>query len=991
MMKIPDSVAAIQKDAVISGFTVVRVEDIPDMELRSIELVHNKSGARHLHLASMDSEKLFSVAFRTPPPDDTGLPHILEHSVLCGSRRYPLKELFVELNKYSMATYINASTYPDRTLYPCASMNHTDFTNLMRVYADAAFFPLLLKDHFRQEGHHFEILADGSLDIKGVVYNEMRGYYSDPDIILQRHIEQILFAGNAYSNDSGGDPDVIADLTFEDFVNFHKTYYHPSNSWILTYGDSDLPAVLDILDKEYLSKFEAMKIESTIKPLPRWENPKSAVYSYPIDKDEDPTRKTDVAVAFSTNDRRDLMETLAMKVISSYLLDNSASPLRKSLIDSKLGEELGGSGYLDWQRDTWFVVVLKGSEEENAKPVEDLCLDVLRHEVENGFNKEKVAASLRELELTAREIRPQYPLKLMANVFASWLYDSDPLSQLRVGQCLDDLHAAINNQPGYLEEIARKHLLDNPHRLRIALVPDGNFAAEKEKARADRLKRVLDGMSPAEKDEVRRVAKELEDVQSAPNAPEAVATLPRLKRSDVSPNPIPLEFSQEKAGGFDILDVKVQSGGIDYLQICLDLGYMDEELLDYLPLFAETLGKCGAAGFDYAEMAEREAACTGGVEFAAGITSHIDGPERARLRMTGWLKALGGDWPRALAVLADRMFKPEFTDKNRLKDIVLQSRIGWRNQIVPMGSRYAGLYSSQYLNPAAALSERLDGCTQARFVERLAESIDANLDTIIDRFEAIRHDIAARAVLYASQVGSRDAFGETIAWLDRNAPYFKRDKHTLRPPMPEKGSSPRRIGLAASSDVNYVAAALPAPPEGSPDSPALRLLGEQLTFGYLWNEIRIKGGAYGVGAVNMGARGAFQLYSFRDPSINRTLDIYGSLPNYVATQMDLSPEEVEQAIIGTIKTLDHQVRASSAAPLALMRWLGGETEEFRRKYRSTLLGLTAADVKKAADTVFKHLADAPICVMSNREKLSAENMADNSRTLVIESLWDAEN
>ncbi len=358
--------------------------------------------------------------------------------------------------------------------------------------------------------------------------------------------------------------------------------------------------------------------------------------------------------------------------------------------------------------------------------------------------------------------------------------------------------------------------------------------------------------------------------------------------------------------------------------------------------------------------------------------------------MTGWLKALGGDWDKALAVFADRMFRPEFTDKNRLKDIILQSRIGWRNQIVPMGSRYAGLYSSQYLNPAAALSERLDGCTQARFVERLAENIDAKLDSVIERFEAIRHDISARAVLYASQVGSRQAFGETVAWLDQNANYFKRDKHTLRPPEPEKLSTSPRVGLAASSDVNFVAAALPAPPEASPISPALRLLGEQLTFGYLWNEIRVKGGAYGVGAVNMGARGSFQLYSFRDPSINRTLDIYASLPEYVAKQMDLSPEEVEQAIIGTIKTLDHQVRASSAAPLALMRWLGGETPEFRRKYRSTLLGLTSADIQKAADTVFKHLADAPICVMSNREKLKAENQADNGRDLVIESLWDTE-
>ncbi len=970
----------------VSGFTVLRLEDLPDVGMAAAELRHKQSGARMLHLAADDPENLFAVAFRTPPPDDTGLPHILEHTVLCGSQRYPVKDPFVELLKTSLATFLNAMTYPDRTVYPCSSMNPADYRNLLRVYADAVFFPILSEDHFRQEGHHLEFTPEGKLSIKGIVYNEMRGVYSDPEGILDRHIQHLLFASNAYGRDFGGDPAVIPSLTYADFVKFHQTYCHPSNAWIFTYGNIDPLGTMELLDKEYLSKFQQIELDTAIKTLERWQEPHHAEFPYPLDKNDDPGRKTDISLAWAANDRRDLLTTLAMKVIDGYLLDNSASPLRKDLIDSRLGEELGSSGYADYQRDTFFAVTLKGSEKESADAMERLCLETIRREAENGFDKEKVASSLRQLELSAREIRPQYPLRLIDLVYTSWLYDSDPLSQLRVSQRLDELRHIIETRPGYLENLALEQLADNQHRLRVVLVPDSGYVERKDREQNQLLCAMLDAMSDATRSEVRKTAERLEEMQSEGNSPEALATLPRLALSDVSPDPIPLECHVEQAGGFDILDVPAYSGGVGYLQLCLDLGYLEDEYVDYLPLFAETLGKCGAAGLDYAAMAEREAAAVGGLEFSAGITSHIAGPDRARLRLTGWIKALDGEWDKGLGVLADRLFQPDFTDKERLRDIILQSRMAWRNQVVPAGNAYAALYAGRSLSKAMALSERLSGCSQARFVDRLASDLDGCLDQVIRRFDAMHALILGQARLYASQVGSKAAFAATKAWLNANAVCFARRAQSLVPPEPVAAGSVR-IGLAAPADVAYVARVLPGPAVSSPEAPALLLLGLQLSYGYLWNEIRVKGGAYSARAAFDGARGVFQFSSFRDPAIAGTLSVYDGVPAYIRQDMDLSPSGLEQAIIGTVKSLDQPVRPSSAAALALARWLGGETEEFRKDFRSRLLALQASDIRHAAGAVFANLASAPVCALSSREKLTAENR--NGANLQIEPLWDA--
>ncbi len=971
----------------LHGFEIVRTVDIAKMSLTAVELRHGKSGARMLHLGADDAENLFSVAFRTPPPDDTGLPHILEHSVLNGSRRYPVKDPFVELLKTSLATFLNAMTYSDRTAYPCASMNPRDFHNLMRVYCDAAFFPLLTEDTFLQEGHHLEFLPDGSPAIKGVVYNEMRGVYSNPNSIMMRHLLQRVYRSNTYGRDSGGDPVSIPELTYDDFVRFHRAYYHPANAWIFTYGDVPLADTLAILDSEYLGKFDRIDIDTAIGPLERWARPENAVFPYPIDADESPENKTDIALMWAANDCRDIIESLSLMVIDLYLLDNAASPLRKALIDSKLGEEVGDAGYGDFQRDTCFILTLKGSEPERAEAVEKLCLDVVARECENGFDREKVAAALRRFELTTREIKSEYPLQLMERVFGAWLYDTDPLGLIRITDRLAELHAAMEKDPRHLEKIAKKWLVDNPHRLRVSLVPDKQFAARNERENSRRLKGMVDRMSDAGRQEADKIAKRLHERQSEDNSAEALATLPRLAKSDVSPRPLPLAYEVDHVAGREFLRVPMFSAGISYLDMSLRLEGLNGEDLDYLPLFCEALGKTGAAGLDFAEMAAREASCTGALDFSAGVTSHVEGIERSAIRMGVWLKALDADWEKALGVMADRLFRADFSDTERLRDIILQSRMSWRNAVVPHGNFYASLYAARSLTPAAAALERLKGCTQARFVDRLAADIDAALKILPGRFATLRDKILAGADIAVSQVGSDAAVALGRGWLADNAARFASPGAA-----PLAGVKPEqtRVGLAAPSDIAFGALPLIAPPMTSPDAPALTLLSTQLSYGYLWNEIRAKGGAYGAHARYEPARGVFSLGSYRDPNINRTLAAFAGTGDFIARDMDLSPPAVEQSIIGAIKTLDRPIRPPAAAAVALARHLGGETEKFRREFRARLLSLDADRIRGAAARLFAGLGEAPVCVLASREKIEEEN-GKTDRPLAVEPVFSSEN
>ncbi len=977
----------LQTDDVLHGFRVTHITPLQALQTVAYQLTHEKSGARLLHLHNGDPENLFAVAFRTPPPNDTGLPHILEHTVLCGSRKYPVKDPFVELLKTSLATFLNAMTYPDKTVYPCASMNEKDFFNLADVYCDAVFHPLITEAHFKQEGHHFDFATPGDTEsplvIKGIVYNEMKGAYSDLDGTIDRKTKLSICPDNAYGHDSGGDPDQIPSLTYDQFVNFHKTYYHPSNSLIFIYGNIPTEQHLAFLDRIYLSDFSRISIDTTIEAQPRWNGPKQETIPYPIGSEEDPEGKAAVVLTYLTCDITDAIRSLSMFLLSDYLLGNAASPLRKALIDSKLGEDLVQSGYFSYQRDTFFCVGLRGTEAEHTDTLSGLVQEVCSDLVQEGLDKGKVEASFHRLEISSREIQPRYPLLLMDRAYRTWLYDADPLHILQLNEHLKELRRRYETEENFLEAQLEEMIVNNPHYTLLTFTPDSDYVAGRERAFLKRMEEQKGEMSKEELEGLALEAGKLDEMQSAPNTPKALASLPRLSLSDVPPDPFELDTTKEVVAGRPLLLTDIFSNGMGYLNLAFDLRGLEDDLVDLLPLFADALTMMGAAGMDYAAMAEREAAHTGGVNASVIMGGRTDHPEFVQPLLILSAKALDEKLPRMLDILSDRFLRGDLADLGRLKDVVLQGRAAWRSDIVPNGNHYASLYASRHLSRSDALAERIGGISQLRTYDGFVNTFDKDQEAIVEKLFRIRDFLLARGRATASFVGAREQQKRLTPWLEELLSALK-DEAPEDEQVDFEPSMEAREGIAAPAEVAFVATAFPAIPAGHPDAPALLLLGFQLSFGYLWNEVRVKRGAYGARAGYEPTSGLFRLASYRDPCIRETLETYESVVSHVHSEMDLSPSTLEQAIIGTIKTLDQPIRPGPAVGLALSRHLRKETPEFRKRFRSRLLSLQGEDFRRVAkETLEPAFRTAPVCVLSSREKLTEANKSLGKKGLSI--------
>ena len=981
---------SLQVNDELHGFRVQSVTPVPGIRANAIQLEHIKSGARLLHIHAADEENLLAIAFRTPPSDDTGLPHILEHTVLCGSKKYPVKDPFVELVKTSLATFLNAMTYSDKTVYPCASMVEKDFYNLAGVYCDAVFHPIISEKHFKQEGHHLDFAEPGNTEsdliVKGIVYNEMKGVYSDLDSITFKHITEDLCPDNTYGHDSGGDPDYIPDLTYEQFVDFHKTYYHPSNSLIFLFGDIPTEKHLAFLDQACLDAFDRIEIDTTIAPQPRWSEPKKATVPYPFGPDDDPKDKCAVTVSFLTNEQTDVVRSLSMDILGLYLLHNAASPLRKALIDSKLGDELTSSGYFDGQRDTLFTVGMKGTSEDRADKIAQLILDVCRREAENGLDKDKVSAAFHRFEMSTREIQGMYPLKLMGQVYMSWLYDADPLYHLRLDEHLATLHQRYESEEGFFENTLRELVVENPHYVIHTFAPDQTYVSRREEAFRNTMAERKATLSQDQLNEIAREAAELDAMQSKPNPPEALATLPRLSLSDVSSEPVKLPVEVDQASGCPLLRSDVFANGMNYLHLAVDLSGIDDDLIDYLPLFTDILRKMGAGGDDFVVTAEREAACTGGIGANLSATGRIEDPTHVQPFLYVSSKALDAKLNDMLGLLTDRLFKSDLTDVNRFRDVLMQGRVSRNSNIIPAGSQYAALYAARQLSRNGAINERIGGITQVKMFNAWANDFDTHCNELIEKLGRIQSFIANRQRITTSFVGGDAQFDATRSYL---ASTFA----TLNDsPFGEESSSFTRTlntreGIASASEVAFVARAFPSIGLDHDLAPAMMLLGSHLSYAYLWEEVRVKGGAYGSHARYNGANGLFNFTSYRDPNVTKTLDAYAGIGNYVNERMDLSDEAIEQAIIGTIKSLDQPIRPSQAVGTALARHLKHETDEFRKAFRSRLMALTKNDILSSVnDVILPAFATSPICVLSSREKLENANTELGDRPLKITDL-----
>lgn len=961
----------------LNGFKVLRVEKLAGIRATAYELVHEKTGAKLLHLHSSEKENVYAIGFRTPPADSTGLPHILEHAVLAGSQKYPLKDVFKELMRSSMQTFINAFTYPDKTIYPVASQIEADFFNLARIYTDLVFNPRLLPETFSQEGHHLEFTEpdnpSSALTISGIVYNEMKGAYSSPNSIIYKTIQENLFPDTVYAHDSGGDPDFIPALTYETFCKYHRTYYSPSNARFFIYGN--IPTVKHLLFlEEILKNSRRVKVDSFIKSQRRLTKPRILERTYPADRSEAKKGKISVNVAWLLSENTDYENSLLLEIISGLLVGNSASPLRKALIDSGLGEDLTPvSGMESELKQLMFCVGLRNTKKNAAPIVEKLIFDSLKNIVKTGYDKDLIEGILHQIEFHGKEIvRGSYPygISLMSYVFQAWLHDGDPLIGLDFPRIIEKIRKLWFEDPLLFQKMTKKWFLDNRHRLLVVMKPDSGFNRKKEKEYRKKMAGLRASLTRAQRQEINRQAQELKKFQSEPDSAEAVATIPKLKLRDIPRVVDTIPSKEILLNGATALVHDIFTDDIAYIDFVFDLAPVPEELQLYLPLLGKMMSGMGAAGLSYEDMARRISLTMGGFgyELTAGLTAD------SRLTWQKMIfsgKALYRNIPETLNIFGDILCRGDLSDEARMKDLIAERKNNLQSAIVPSGHIFAKRSAGAALSLPAYRDEQWNGRSQLLFVQQTADKYPAERKELIEKLTELKKIIFRRNNLIinltADKDGIRRAKKSILPMLDK-LPTGTVRKNNFQPVF-----SSVRTGVALSTQVSYVARVLKSPAYTHSDSALLMIAAKELSNEYLYKHIRVQGGAYGATSSYEPSMGLFSFLSYRDPQLVKTLQVFRNAGDFIS-QRELSAEEMERAIISTISMMDKPMDPSGRGDAALMRYISGVTDKMRRKFREDVLSATPQKLKEAMKKYFSRASKTEmVAVYSSEEKLREAN------------------
>jgi Zn-dependent M16 (insulinase) family peptidase len=941
----------------LHGFEVRDITPLEELNATLYQLRHHGSGARLVHLATADDNNLFAVGFHTPPPDSTGVAHILEHTVLCGSRNYPVRDPFFSMLKRSLNTFMNALTSSDWTLYPFSSMNGKDFYNLMDIYLDAAFYPLLRERDFRQEGHRLEFAdpADpsSSLEFKGVVYNEMKGAMADPSSLISRRLNQALFPTTAYGKNSGGEPSDIPNLTWEDLRNFHATYYHPGNAFFFTSGNFPLEKHLEKIESRVLSRFKPCEAAGGIGDEVRFAEPKRVTETFPVDPGEPVEKKSMVQVAWLTCPIADNFERTSLSLLSTLLLGNPAAPLYQALMESRLGQNLAPStGYHDDYRETYFAAGLQGTDPEAAEEIEKLVLSVLEKSARDGFNLERIEAAMQQLEFAHREVTgDQYPyaLILLMRLIGPWIHNDDPVSPLQLSHDLDRIRRELEAGP-FFENLIRKHLLGNPHRVTLLLKPDPERKGREERETAQKLAKIREKLTEEDRE---RIVREARDLQAAQEAEEDLSCLPTLELADIPAEERPVPSKPSTVEGISLRWFDQPTNGIGYFLAHLDAENLPEDLRPFVPLFCAALTHMGAAGHTWQEMAERIAAATGGIRASTAILEDpgkLDG-FGAVVEIRG--KALIRNQGRMFEIFSDLFGAPEFTDLDRLQTVVNQVKTNLDNSIPGSGHSYAARGAASDLTPGARLRDQWAGLAQVRFVREIAALKPEDLAGTAEKLKAIGKILLRRRGLRCALTAEKAAFPVIEAALAPFLKEFPSGEGTGAAAVVSFTPAPGRKGWTASLPVAYVTRVFRAVPFSHPDAAALMVLARLLRAGFLHREIREKGGAYGGMATFDPEAGLFSLLSYRDPQLTRTLNVYREAAEWAAAG-SFGGEEIKEAILAVFSDLDRPLSPGGKGTREFAYLRQGLTPEMRRRLRE---GVLAADGEKLADVARRYLLE----------------------------------
>ena len=970
----------------LTAYEVIRDKELSDLKSRGVLLKHQKSGARVLLMENDDENKVFAIGFRTPPSDSTGVPHIMEHSVLCGSREFPVKDPFVELVKGSLNTFLNAMTYPDKTVYPVASCNDKDFQNLMHVYMDAVFYPNIYQNDktFRQEGWSYHLDdPDGELTLSGVVYNEMKGAFSSPEGVLDRVILNSLFPDTSYANESGGDPEVIPELTYEQFLDFHRKYYHPSNSYIYLYGDMDMEEKLRWLDEKYLSDFDQIEVDSEIRNQQPFTEMKEIVQEYSIASDENISDNTYLSYNKVIGTSLDEKLYLAFQILDYALLSAPGAPLKKALLDAGIGKDIMGS-YDNGVYQPIFSVIAKNANIEQKEAFIRVIEDTLKNIAENGIDRKSLRAGINYHEFRFREADfGNYPRGLMygLQLFDSWLYDDEkPFIHMEAIPTFEFLKSQV--ETGYFEELIQTYLLDNTHGSIVIIRPEQGRTARMDRELAEKLQSYKDSLSPEEIQKLVQDTKELEEYQEEESAPEDLEKIPVLHREDISREIAPICNDEKEIDGVKMIHHNVETNGIGYVTLMFDLSGIKEEKLPYVGILQSVLGIIDTTNYEYGELFNEINVHTGGIgtslELYTDVTKVKEKDFRATFEIKG--KALYPKMDVLLSMMREILMESKLDDEKRLKEILAMLKSRLQMSFLSSGHTTAALRSLSYTSPIAKFKDDTDGIGYYEVVKEIEEDFEGHKEELIRSLKAIAAKIFREdnmMISYTSAEEGLELMEKAFAAVGSRLSDAADAGADADAAGTDEVSGPcilhcrkRNEGFKTSSKVQYVARTGNFIDGGAEYTGALQILKVILSYDYLWLNLRVKGGAYGCMS-GFGRSGEGYFVSYRDPNVEETNQVYEGIVDYLE-HFDADDRDMTKYVIGTISALDTPMTPADQGARGLSAYLSGVTGEMLQEERDQILAARQEDIRALAPLVRAVLDTGSLCAIGNDEKIEGK-------------------
>ncbi|WP_087677888.1 insulinase family protein [Garciella nitratireducens] len=950
------------------GFKLISQKEIKEVNGVGRLFIHEKSGAQLYHIENKDDNKVFSISFRTPPEDSTGVSHILEHSVLCGSRKFPIKEPFVELAKGSLNTFLNAMTFPDKTMYPIASQNEKDFLNLMDVYLDAVFYPNIYENPYilKQEGWHYEIEdVNEEIRYKGVVYNEMKGAFSSPDSVLARKTQEVLFPDSPYGMESGGDPEYIPDLSQEQFLAFHKKYYHPANSYLYIYGNGNILEYLKFIDKEYLSNFEKKEVDSEIPVQKSFDKPKEVAIEYPISRGEKEKDKTFLSLNFVIGKSTNVETYLAFDILIYLLLQTSSAPLKRALIDADLGKDVTGF-FENSILQPIFSIIVKNSNPEKKEKFQTVVFETLEKLVKEGIDKKLIEAAINRYEFNLREADyGSYPKGLMyaIQMMDSWLYDADPVVHLEYEETLKKVKKALTTN--YFENMIEKYLLNNNHCALILLKPKKGLAEEREKATREKLAKFKESLS---KEEIKKLVQEtmaLRKRQMTPDSPEQLNTIPLLNIEDINPNVEKLPLEEKKEEDTDILFHPLFTNGIAYVNLYFDTNIIPQKLIPYISLLSQLLGKLSTEKYNYEDLSNEINANTGGIQFSTEAFEENGSDEQYYPKFIIKSKALVDKLPKLHSLIAEIMLHTKFSEEKRLKQIIQESKSKIERIMQNSGHLVVVRRLYSYFSPTGHYLELLNGIEYYKFLVDLEENFDNKKLEIKENLMKVSQLIFNKNQLLISITAEEKDYNKFIQKLPTLIQQLNiQNNNSVEYRFDFKA---KNEGLMTSSEVQYVGKGYNFKKLGHSYTGSLQVLKTILSYDHLWNRIRVQGGAYGA-FFNAGRDGNIYFVSYRDPNLIETLKAYDATSKYLKN-FDVDEREMRKYIIGTISGLDTPLTPAAKGELATSRYIRHIKYEDIQRERREVLNATKEDIRNTSYLIKDVLDQNYFCIMGNEDKI----------------------